>query len=239
MRRLLVIFISVLALLFTGCMKEYPLTEEETDIVAEYMAGLLLAKDKNYSLSLLSYDEVKELSNQATTNTKEEPIEETDKDNVIDNKDNVLENESEINSLDKTNSLSEVIGNKNFEIQFTGYKLADTYPEDETNRVFSIDPRKGNQLLIVNFTLENLNNKDMTIDLSKEKIQYQLKINGENIYKPLLVLLENNLQYINMKIAANSKIPTVLIFELEKDTDLSKISLLVSNNSKSKEIEFK
>jgi hypothetical protein len=232
MRRLLVIFISVLALLFTGCMKAYPLTEEETDIVAEYMAGLLLAKDKNYSLSLLSYDEVKELSNQATTNTKEEPIEETDKDNVIDN-------ESEINSLDKTNSLSEVIGNKNFEIQFTGYKLADTYPEDETNRVFSIDPRKGNQLLIVNFTLENLNNKDMTIDLSKEKIQYQLKINGENIYKPLLVLLENNLQYINMKIAANSKIPTVLIFELEKDTDLSKISLLVSNNSKSKEIEFK
>lgn len=232
MRRLLVIFISVLALLFTGCMKAYPLTEEETDIVAEYMAGLLLAKDKNYSLSLLSYDEVKELSNQATTNTKEEPIEETDKDNVLDN-------ESEINSLDKTNSLSEVIGNKNFEIQFTGYKLADTYPEDETNRVFSIDPRKGNQLLIVNFTLENLNNKDMTIDLSKEKIQYQLKINGENIYKPLLVLLENNLQYINMKIAANSKIPTVLIFELEKDTDLSKISLLVSNNSKSKEIEFK
>ena len=70
MRQLLVIFISVLALLFAGCMKEYPLTEEETDIVAEYMAGLLLAKDKNYSLSLLSYDEVKELSNQATTNTK-------------------------------------------------------------------------------------------------------------------------------------------------------------------------
>ena len=38
-------------------MKEYPLSVAQTDIVAEYMAGLLLEHDKDYSPSLLSYQE--------------------------------------------------------------------------------------------------------------------------------------------------------------------------------------
>ena len=52
---------------------------------------------------------------------------------------------------DNQNTLSEVIGDSNFNFKYTGYKLVNTYPEDEINRVFSLDPREGYQLLVVDF----------------------------------------------------------------------------------------
>ena len=89
--------------------------------------------------------------------------------------------------------------------------MAETYPEDNTNLVFSIDPRVGYQLLVINFTVENITDLDQNIDLDMAEIQYQLDTNIGTVYKPSFALLENNLQYIKMNIRAGEKIPAVLI----------------------------
>ena len=91
----------------------------------------------------------------------------------------------------------------------------------------------------MDFLIENITNEEQTIDLSKSIIQYQLDINTGTIYKPELALLENNLQYINMKVKPGDKIPAVLIFEVSKDIDMSKINLIISQGSKSKILEVK
>lgn len=218
-------------LLLTGCIKEYPLSEVQTDAVAEYMAGRLLMEDKNYLASLLTYEEIIEFEdNIQEDNLVPKPTKAPDV--VNDNEDN-----APIKDVNYT--LSEVIGVPNFDILYSSYKLVDTYPEDESNLVFSLDPRPGHQLLVLNFTIENITDKNEVIDLSLSTIQYQLDINVGSIYKPQLALLENNLQYINLNLKAGEKIPAVLIFEVARDIDLSDIKLIISKDSRSEIVEIK
>lgn len=218
-------------------MKDYPLTESQTDIVAEYMAGRLLENDKKFTPSLISYHELTEIEevitgDDALPEPTESPKEEVK--NTDDRSGNVESIASEVQY-----TLSEVIGDPNFDIQYVDYQLADTYPEDESNLVFSVDPRAGYQLLVVNFEIKNISDTNKIIDLSKVKIQYQLDINVGTIYKPQLALLENNMQYINLEIKAGEKAPAVLIFEVTKDIDMSDINLIVSRDEKTEIIDIK
>jgi hypothetical protein len=215
-------------------MKEYPLTETQTDIVAEYMAGRLLEEDKKYSPSLISYQEIIDDEEIPPVNESEpEPtiLPETTEDNEKDTSSAVVPGDIQY-------TLSEVIGDQSFDIQYTGYKLAETYPEDESNLVFSVDPRVGYQLLVANFIIENITDIDRAIDLSKIQIQYQLDINVGTIYKPQFALLENNMQYINLNVKAGAKIPAVLIFEVTKDIEMKDINLIVSRDTRTEIIEI-
>lgn len=234
MKRLLVLIICILSITLAGCIKDYPLSEAQTDIVAEYMANRLLHYDKHYSSSLLSYQEIYEIEPEPTDipdiNDENNDIDESNNDENSDNDGTVSE--------DIQYTLSEVIGDDSFDIQYSGYHLADTYPEDESNLVFSVDPRKGYQLLVVDFIVENISDEDRIIDLSKAQIQYQLDINVGTIYKPQLALLENNLQYIKLNVRAGEKIPAILIFEVTRDIDMSDINLIVTRDTKTKIIEI-
>ena len=221
-------------------MKAYPLSDAQTDIVAEYMAGILLKDDKEYRPSLLSQQELIDIQEEE----RKEKEEKTEKKEKLeqDEAKSIPKEEPTNQSSDKQNihyTLSEVIGDSNFDIKYTGYKLANTYPDDETNSLFSIDPRKDYQLLVVDFTIENVTDQLHKIDLRNENIQFQLDINVGTVYKPLLTLLENNFQYIEMDIEAGVKIPAVLIFEVSKDIDMSNINLIISKESKTEIIKIK
>lgn len=239
MKRFLLIIICLLGLAMTGCMKDYPLTEVQTDMVAEYMASRLLENDKNFTTSLLSYNEVSEIEkNRLEDYNQPEPTEipkVSDKDNTVD----MDGSSSSDTTTDTQYTLSEVIGEAGFNIQYTGYMLADTYPEDESSLVFSLDSREGYQLLVANFEIENTTDTDKIIDLRKAGIKYQLDINVGTIYMPQLALVENNMQYINLEVKAGSKIPAILIFEVNKDVEMSDINLIVSRDARTEIIDIK
>lgn len=218
----------------TGCMKEYSLSETQTDVVAEYMASRLLEKDKVFTPSLLTYNEVIDLDEVILT---DEP--ETEDTNDVPQNNNNNDIFTQDSSFNSKYTLSEVIAESDFDIQYISYQLADTYPEDESNLVFSLDPRAGYQLLVVNFSIENITDSDKIIELSSAKIQYQLDINVGTIYVPQFALLENNLKYIDMNVKTGDKIPAVLIFEVKKDVDMSDINLIVSRKDKTEIIEIK
>lgn len=48
MKKIIIFLFIILSFTFTGCMKKYQLDEEQTDMVAEYMAGLLLMSNDDY-----------------------------------------------------------------------------------------------------------------------------------------------------------------------------------------------
>lgn len=235
MKKLYILIVSLSMILLTGCMKAYPLSDTQTDVVSEYMAGLILKYDKFYTPSLLSYDEVNEDKIDVHSKEKNEEKEQTeDTVDIVNKEGNIIDagtDSGNNTSLEDNYTLADIIGDSGFDIQYKGFKVADTYPEDETNHLFSVDPSEGNQLLVLNFSIENKSDKDQTIDLSKANIKYYLNINDEETIKPLLVLLENNLQYIKLDIKAKKTIPSVLIFEVAKDMDLFNMILTVSKNS--------
>lgn len=232
-------FLPVLLLLFglTGCIQEYKMTEEQSDSVAEYMAGKILVNDEDYDQELIPEEELVEKS-QNSTDMGENST--TDMDQEIEKSastDQDLETGDGENGIDY--SLVEVLGAKDINIQYKDFLVADTYPEDEDSEYFSLTPREGNQLLVVSFEATNTSKSKQSLNLSKSKILYQLDIKVGNVYKPLLTLLENDLQYIDIKVLPGDTKQAVLIFEIAKKADLSNINLIVSKDEKSVNIEVK
>jgi len=234
MKRLRLLPILLLLFGLTGCIKEYTLKEEQSDAVAEYMAGKLLEYEDTYEQDLVLEDELMEAGQEdsaqiisptavaenpsSDSNNTEGTIEETDA------------------SIDY--SLAEVIGVEDFDIQYKGYTVTETYPEDSDSTYFSLTARKGNQLLAVAFDLKNTTKSKKTLNLSKSKVLYQLDINVDTIYKPSLTLLENDLQYIDISVAGGKTEQVLLIFEVAKTTDLSDVNLIVSKDKKTKIIKI-
>jgi len=256
-KKCFLLIICVLAISLTGCAK-YPLSETETDSVAEYMAGLLLKYNKNYSASLLSYQETDETAdtvseevedvseeNEKDINVKdisEEDVEEStavvsDKSRSVDEEDYVVDGESKNKDIEYT--LPEILETPDFDIQYAGYRLAETFPEDESDGVFVIDAKEGYKFLVVEFSVENITDSDKIFDLTSSDVIYRLDIDKETTYKPQSVLLDNNLLFINLNVKAGKKISAILVFEIPKDADMKEIVLNVYNEEKLKTIEIK
>jgi len=221
----------------TGCIQEYKLTELKGDATAEYMAALLLKYDEDYEPHLTPIDQLNEEvsetlgeNNANTTTVTPTPfLEEA-----------ITENEdSEGAKVTKEYTLTEVIGEPDIEIQYSNYKICESYPEDTTNAYFSLTPVEGNQLLVASFLAKNISDKEKTLNLSNSKVLYQLDINVGTVYKPLLTLLENDLQYIDITIGAGKNKTVLLVFEVSKDIDISNINLIASKDDRTEIIEFK
>jgi hypothetical protein len=218
----------------TGCIQEYKVTEQQNDATAEYMAGLLLKYDEDYEQDLPSQDEIiEEEAAQVEVDTMSPTP------TVSSTKDTTTNAEGKAEDAKKDYTLTEVIGAENFEIEYTGYKVTESYPEDAQSAYFSLTSREGNHLIVASFLVKNKTDKEKKLNLSKAKIQYQLDVNVGTVYKPSLTLLENDLQYIDIKIAGGKAEPVLLIFEISKDTDISDINLMVSNDNKTEIIKIK
>lgn len=238
MKKLAFAGILLISLSLTGCVREYQLTDNETGIAAEYMAGVLLAQDGKYNSNLIAMDQLELHNNESTSDEKE--TEETSKETSVD--DEALsqsDEEGEVEVINQKSSLSEVMGAKNFEIQFLGSEIYEAYPNDESSAYFSLTAREGNQLLVASFSVENKTKKEKRLNLKKAGINYQLDINVGTIYKPALTLLENDLRYIDITIDAGKKETVLLIFEISKDAAMKDVNLIISKDSKSEIIEIK
>lgn len=239
MKKIILGMILLLMFSLTGCIHKYQLSETDTEVAAEYMAGLLLNQDENYKPDLLNQEELQS-EEQSEDDTDEatdvEPTIAPDRGDSASQTDN---NNGATGEAEDNFTIAEVIGTKDFDIQYDGYKLCDVYPEDESNAYFSLTPLKGNQLLVASFTVKNITGEKKRLDLRKSDVAYQLDINVGTIYKPLLTLLENNLKYIDITIGAGKKESVLLIFEVSKDIDINNINLIISNGAKTEIIEIK
>jgi len=230
--RLLVTILFMLSL--TGCIQEYKLTDQQSDATAEYMAGLLLKYDKEYEPHLTPREQLttKENANSEVSDANTATPTPVQEEAITEN----VDNEGEAN---KDYTLSEVIGEDDIEMQYSGYEICETYPEDTTNAYFSLDPVEGKQFLVTSFLAKNLSDKEKTLTLRDSQVQYQLDINVGTIHKPILTLLVNDLHNIDIVIGAGKTETVLLVFEVSKDIDITDINLIASKDDRIEIIEIK
>lgn len=250
MKRWKLIPVALLMVTLTGCIQENRLPDQKADIIAEYMAGLVL-KYNSYDSSLLPMnmleeektEEVVEEANELTNASDQSEDANTATEQASQNEDNTAKsNESTTKPSEEPEeqlqnyTLSEVIGMKEFAIDYSEYELTDTYSE---NDYFSITARKGYQLLIATFTVKNQSKEKAIFNLNKREIKYQLDVNSGTIFKPLLTCSDRDIQYINMPFEKEETKNVVLIFEIPQKTELSDLNLIVSSDDKSGSIKLK
>lgn len=232
MKRLKIVLVILLVLPLAGCIQKYKASEEQSNAVAEYMAGLILNSDEDYDQDLIPANDTED------NNTNDTAITKTTSQTTTGN---ITESDASIDKTaiaKKNYTLTEIIGNKNFKINYKSFKITDSYPENGESTYFSIDPREGYQLFVATFAVKNVAGSSKTLDLRDEDILYQLETNDGTIYEPLLTLLKNNLQYINLKISGKKTENVLLIFEVSKHIKQTDINLITSNGSKSGKIEI-
>jgi hypothetical protein len=125
-------------------------------------------------------------------------------------------------------SLSDLIGQAGLELTYQSSGIYDSYPKEESD-YFVLEPSVSDKLLVVGFSLSNTSGGEKSVDLSTAGIQYSLTV-GEKSYRPLLTALPNDLRYLTMTLAAGEKQEVVVVFEVDKDTDLSASSLTLTKD---------
>lgn len=256
MRKLFFLLITICGVVLTGCAQLVDLTEKESDVLAEYMAGTVLRHVDDYEEALIYPEETSEDKEVSVTPGSAEIASDTD--SKPDNAD-VLANvtalaeegsQSPVNTAVTQNlsvksqygtivsiaSLFKDIFKDTFTITYQNYKTYDSYPDE--NDLFTIESAEGKQLIAFTFNVKNITKKNQKLDLMKYNIFYQLTDNNGSVYYPMMTLLNNDIQYINIGMKEGKAAKAVILFELPKNIDLSHLLLTLTYEDKTTFIDI-
>lgn len=256
MRKILLFIVVLCGIMLTGCTQLVELTDQESDMLAEYMAGVVLKSDTDYEDALIYPEETEEVP-EATIDGAKAILETTDSietttsnetsdviETSIDENTATLEYATAVKPEQNQETaeflnLTEEVGNGKFSITYSNYSFYDSYPNDKNNNYFTLEASANRKLLMVSFDIKNLSNKTQSLNLIEANINYQLDCNTGTIYKPMMTLLINDIQYINLDVAAGKTRKAVIVFDVLKDVDISNINLNISNQDKTTNIKIK
>lgn len=238
----------ILALIFIGCLTtacstEIPVNDKDTDVVAEYMAELLLRYGYDEPGKLVYEEPTMEpvMTNEpnVTQSPAMNPLETTSAKPVATvtptstPKTSDSANSSESSKLTANTtavSLSDIYGFKNVALSLKESKEYTSYPKDSS--AFNMTAKDGSKFLIVTFTAENKGDQTVKLDFVKKKVTYHLNVNGK-WYSSLITFLDNDAHFYNTSLASGKKTTFIVSFELEDkvDTKDAKLVLLQDTNS--------
>ncbi len=221
------ILMMVVMMGLTGCASSsITLTDSENAMVAEYVAGVMLKYDKNYTKELIYAAPNPTTQPQATVEPVMEPQKSDDsaQGNGVTPDPNATTVPEEENIVELASLYSE-----NINVTYERYELLDSYPQKSKAEEFTIESNQGSKLLVVEFKIENKNDQKTELQLSKSDLKYQLDINNDKTYYAQITPLLDDIQYFDGTIGANKSKKAVLVFEIDEQLQLNQINLNVVN----------
>lgn len=260
----------MMTLLLTGCVDNMPdMTEEQSELVAEYAAGLLLKYSPNYKYGLADEDVLLEETVMEETLVEESTVEES---SVEESSETESSEEKEtvpteieihvgtdepkedvlyipINKTEKVElkenpyevELAELVNVTDMGIRYTYYELCDEYPGGSAASGFTVQPSQGKKLMVIHFALENQSTEKQTCDLFDSGIRIKANLNDKGFEKTMSTLLMNDITtYIeDMKPGASADVVTVLEVDVASEEEISTLNLLVESGANKSALKLK
>ena len=227
------------AILITGCGSSImpDLTEEETEIISDYAAGVLLNYDRVYSGRLMSKSEYEEAEIKkmekaaASTATSSEQNEESTETEASNSTEIVDISQDEAAAV-VPSTIEEYYGIQNFAFQYAGYELVQSYPSGaEDDIYFSMDATAGMQLLVIKFTASNISSADQTLNMLDYGARFRVSVNGGAGENALTTMLLNDMQGYNDVVSAGSSVELVSIVEIPQSTAVETIDFTLRGDA--------
>lgn len=238
------ILLFVCSMLLAGCNRVQDLTDEETKLIAEYAAGLLLQYDINY------IDRIDEGNKEAAAEvpeagkdesgsteapvTTEENTQDSSKGQNIDSKVDTSDAVTDMDSPAGTESdIAKIAGVSGASITYKDYLVTDQYPaKDEDGEFIYLEASKGYQLLVIRFKVANTGGNTVDISLLEKELNYRLVCNGNKTANPMLTILMDDLGTLETTINQEEEQEAVLVFQISDDMkdELETIELRVRYN---------
>ena len=233
--------IMTMPLSLSGCGNVIPdMSQDESAMVAEYAAGLLLKYDKNYNSRLI--EEKNESENQEEI---EETTEKTEEQKAVKEETTVSKNqvdaqESEVaESVTTKEDMSANIGSflelGPIQVLYQGFEILDSYSEGNGEELaFAMDASAGAKLVVAKFSLTNTGAEAGVCDILSKNPRFRINY-GTATKTTLVTMLSNDLSTLNTTIPAGETITAVLVIEVkaEEATDITGLSLNIKYNNNS------
>ncbi|MBQ3512575.1 MAG: hypothetical protein IJA32_02075 [Lachnospiraceae bacterium] len=219
--------IAASAMLLTGCGSSIELTDEQNSMVAQYAAELLLKYDIRYDYRL---EDINAVTGELQLDTASSALEE---DTEIDSTEEVPKSEEDVTTEtpDKVEEqeveLSELF-EEGIEVSYTGYSIISRYPEDISDIVAYVEPRSGMKLIVVEFTLTNTTEEQMTLNYLDSERNYRIILNDAKAAVPMQSFLEEDMTTLQMTLEPMETKKAVLIFQISESLENDIQSLKVS-----------
>jgi len=236
MKRTIAVFLGFLMMVtLVGCNSFPEMTQEQESQIVNYAAAVALKYDGNYENRLVDlslYDEVK-IPDASVEEEEEEPgmdpVEDTD---TIDRSE----------GTGYHSSMEEFFGIDGITIEFDGCYFADSYPEGSVQEnYFTLDASKGKKLLVMQFAVTNVSEKEILVDFFSVAPELKISLNGDTGVKGLSTILTDDLSVYKETMKKGEAVNLVLLAEIssEKATEIQKLDLTMKNGSETAKILLK
>ena len=257
--RRIIIYAGILiisSVMFAGCglVPTLNLSEEQSNLIAEYAAGKLLEYAKGHPGGLMILEDVdrsdvnpgmqKEEEEQPTQPAllppvDGEPVPEMpsddmsvqtapDQDAFADTPEtDALAEAPEDISEAPSRALEEALGINGASLAYDHYEVAATYPPNDTEIAFSMKAAAGKELLILHFALSNPTDQDVEVHTDSDNFKVRLAINGNERLRGDVTFLDNDLMNYSGLLTAGASVDSVLVFEIPEGEQVSSMDLLV------------
>ena len=235
------IFLIFTMVMFGGCSKGIELTEEETDMFAEYISKEVLERDKYYDQALIVPKE--SLDPEGTDRKEDTKKEDTKKpvNSVVTDKEQngatLLPTDTKVTQEKPVGTLDDLLSTDSIDVSYASKKVYSEYSE-ANNDYFVIHSPKGTKLVVVKFKLKNKTDKATTFSMLKKSVDYKLEMETGSVYSPLLTLLENDLQFFDKKISSNDTDYAVLVFRVKEQETKTNGILHIQNGTMKTSVEI-
>lgn len=204
-----VVLTMAVAGMLTGCVDNMPdLTDEQSQLIAEYAADLLLKYSPNYNTKLVDIEEItQEETDVSETKETEETTQGTkEEQSTVE----IVEPETNPQDVD----FAEEEGLQDFTLKYASYEISDSYPKDATG--YRVDATEGNSLLIVHFILTNESEESIECNFFEKNPSISVAVDGKRV-KAMSSMLDDDLTTYMDTVEAGEEKDLVVIFEVDSE----------------------
>lgn len=245
------VFLAMSAALLTGCVDSMPeLTAEQSDIIAEYAAGLLLKYSSNYNYKIASDEEVAAAMAARQEVAEPETQPETEMEQQTEDEPSRGTPSSETQPAESESGTEQVqfvadldfaaeLGIDDLIIRYQSFEICSSYPQN--NSGFRVDAAQGKKLLVMHFDLEGLPEEDVDCNLFDYNIKMRVNINDTASAAVLSTLIPNDLASYMDVVRAGEIVDVVAVAEIDDMTEeeIQTLILRASSNGQTCTVKLK
>lgn len=245
--------LAMSAVMLTGCVDSMPdMTAEQSDIVAEYAAGLLLKYSPNFDYRLVSDDELAaalaqqkalEEAEALETATVQESSEEASEEQTQEQA-SIPQEETQQSTesaeqivqggLDADTDLAVELGlDEGISLRYQSFEICDSYPQN-TSGFSGIDARQGRKLIVMHFDLENPSDETADCNLYDYSLRLRININQSvSANAQETPLIPDDMASFAGSIEAGKKADVVAVAEIEElsDSDIESFTIQMTSTN--------
>lgn len=231
--------VLIISVLLAGCANVQDLTDQDNEIISQYIAGVVLNSSDRYGHSF-NYDKSVLKPTPKPTQT---PSPAPDTDSPGSGGTPGTGSHGNGGSTGSTGST----GNGN-----SGVSVAKSVKLDQIYGIAGINVKPGTvetkkhistsyssiaadkdkKLVIVSFVIKNNSSKEARADFAKKNVSYSITIGGKNFGTPMLTIAEGDLLSFNEKIPAGGSKKGILVFQADSSVKVKDVTVRAARDNK-------